>query len=181
MNLAELVTTAAEDAAEKIPCNLPDNARGLTLNTERPEAPLIVSGDHDLLGAALRNLVDNAMRYTPENGTICIAARTEHGQPLFEVRDSGSGVPRPNCRDWSSVSIAAATSLSKAVALTWRSCVASANCTGPGWKSRTSLAAASQHGCAGAETARRGRFKPRSDSSGTMRCFDTLRHVTVTR
>ena len=93
VDLAELVATAAEDAAEKIPSNLPNNARGLTLNTERPEAPVIVSGDHDLLGAALRNLVDNAMRYAPENGTICIAARTEHGQPLLEVRDNGNGVP----------------------------------------------------------------------------------------
>lgn len=93
VDLAELVTTAAEDAAEKIRCDVSSNARGLTLNTERPEAPLIVSGDHDLLAAALRNLVDNALRYTPENGTICIAARTEHGQPLLEVRDSGAGVP----------------------------------------------------------------------------------------
>ena len=125
------------------------------------------------LGAARRNLVDNAMRYTGERHDLH-AARTEHGQPLFEVRDSGSGVPRPNCRDWSSVSIAAATSLSKAVALAWRSCVASANCTGPAWKSRTSLAAASQHGCAGVETARQGRLSPVQIPRGTMRCFDTL-------
>ena len=104
------------------------------------------------------------MRYTPENGTICIAARTEHGQPLFEVRDSGSGVPRPNCRDWSKRFYQRPRRHCRSAVAAWRSCVASANCTRPAWKSRTSLAAASQHGCAGAETVRRGRFKPGSDS-----------------
>jgi signal transduction histidine kinase len=58
-----------------------------------PADPLIVSGDRDLLAAALRNLVDNALRYTPEGGTVTIRASQEHGETCLAVIDDGPGVP----------------------------------------------------------------------------------------
>lgn len=87
VDLGELVGTARADAADAAA------ARGQSLRAEIPDAPLIVSGDRDLLGAALRNLVDNALRYAPEGGEIRIRAAGQHGQVQLEVIDSGPGVP----------------------------------------------------------------------------------------
>ena len=86
VDLAALAIAAAEDAADVA------HRHSQTVTTELTDGPLTVSGDQDLLAAALRNLVDNAMRYTPEGGTIVIATRHEHGEPVVEVRDSGPGV-----------------------------------------------------------------------------------------
>ncbi|WP_151476310.1 sensor histidine kinase [Streptomyces albicerus] len=41
---------------------------------------------------ALGNLVSNAIRHTPADGTITLSARGEEGQVLFEVADTGSGI-----------------------------------------------------------------------------------------
>jgi signal transduction histidine kinase len=65
--------------------------QSLTLLT--PEPTLEISGDRDLLGAALRNLIDNALRYAPEQGRITVSATVEHGVPLLTVSDNGPGVP----------------------------------------------------------------------------------------
>lgn len=87
VDLGELVDAASADAADAA------SARGQSLHTEIPSAPLLVNGDRDLLGAALRNLVDNAIRYAPEGGDIRIRATSEHGQVQLEVIDNGPGVP----------------------------------------------------------------------------------------
>jgi signal transduction histidine kinase len=86
VDLAALAIAVAEDAADVA------HRHSQTVTTILTDGPLTVSGDQDLLAAALRNLVDNAMRYTPEGGTIVIATRHEHGEPVVEVRDSGPGV-----------------------------------------------------------------------------------------
>lgn len=52
-----------------------------------------VRGDRDLLFQALTNLVDNAVKYTPEGGTIRVAATASDGDAGLVVADSGPGVP----------------------------------------------------------------------------------------
>ena len=54
--------------------------------------PTKVQGDTDLLRVALRNLLENALRYTPEAGVIEVATTLENGRPVLAVRDSGPGV-----------------------------------------------------------------------------------------
>lgn len=56
-------------------------------------ASLYVKGDPDLLEQSLGNLLDNAIDFTPEGGSIELAAREEHGQIQLIVTDSGSGIP----------------------------------------------------------------------------------------
>jgi PAS domain S-box-containing protein len=41
---------------------------------------------------AIQNLVENALRYTPDGGTICVETYGEHRQVCVIVRDSGAGI-----------------------------------------------------------------------------------------
>lgn len=60
---------------------------------------LVVMGDARLVAQALANLLDNAMKYTPEGGKVLVstAARSD-GRVEIRVADSGPGVP-PEQRD----------------------------------------------------------------------------------
>ena len=49
-------------------------------------------GSFNELHSALGNLVSNAVRYTPEGGTIRISWNVENGAPVFSVRDNGIGI-----------------------------------------------------------------------------------------
>lgn len=53
---------------------------------------VMVQGDAAMLGMLLRNLVDNAVRYTPEGGTVSVAVKSEHGRAVLEVCDTGPGI-----------------------------------------------------------------------------------------
>jgi two-component system sensor histidine kinase TctE len=57
--------------------------------------PATVMGHEWLLRELLGNLVDNAVKYTPENGTITIRCGWRGGQPYLEVEDDGPGVAAP--------------------------------------------------------------------------------------
>jgi signal transduction histidine kinase len=51
-------------------------------------------GDASQLKALVRNLVDNAIRYTPERGRISVTLQDDpDGRFLFRIADSGPGIP----------------------------------------------------------------------------------------
>lgn len=54
---------------------------------------VMIEGDRDLLFQMVSNLIDNAIKYTPERGVIGVAVRKEGTEAIFEVRDSGIGIP----------------------------------------------------------------------------------------
>ena len=66
--------------------------RGLRLEVEAPEA-LRVEADQMALRQVLGNLLDNAMRYTPDGGTITVSGRERDGGVEIAVRDTGAGIP----------------------------------------------------------------------------------------
>ena len=51
-----------------------------------------VNGDRRALRSIMDNLMSNAVRYTPENGTILLQAKEEKEKVQFFVRDSGRGI-----------------------------------------------------------------------------------------
>jgi two-component system phosphate regulon sensor histidine kinase PhoR len=57
------------------------------------ELPL-VRADRDRLSQVFVNILDNAIKFTPDNGTITIAAKEDAGFVLVQVIDSGIGIPR---------------------------------------------------------------------------------------
>lgn len=52
-----------------------------------------MQGDSVRIGQALSNLVDNALKYTPEGGRVTIATAAEPGALTVTVSDNGPGVP----------------------------------------------------------------------------------------
>lgn len=52
-----------------------------------------VMGDRDLLVAALRNLLDNALKFTERGGLIEVRATDDGHAVMFEVADNGMGIP----------------------------------------------------------------------------------------
>jgi two-component system sensor histidine kinase TctE len=70
-------------------------ARGIDIGFEQPEQPLMVSGNPTMLREMLGNLIDNALRYTPQGGSVTVRLRADpaHGQALLEVEDTGPGIP----------------------------------------------------------------------------------------
>jgi signal transduction histidine kinase len=67
----------------------------MTLETQ---SPVQIVGDGDLMREAVSNLIGNAIKFTPENGTVSISVSLEDGVPLLRVRDTGIGI-EPGERD----------------------------------------------------------------------------------
>ena len=66
-------------------------SRGITFRHSGIEAP--VDGDADLLFQSLANLLDNAMKYTPEGGAVTLHVTSDDDTVTVVVADSGPGVP----------------------------------------------------------------------------------------
>jgi two-component system phosphate regulon sensor histidine kinase PhoR len=72
---------------------LADKKRHTILLMLPPDLPAIV-GDEERLGQVFTNLLDNAVKYTPEGGTIEISGRrTENRHVEISVADTGVGIP----------------------------------------------------------------------------------------
>ena len=55
-------------------------------------APCPVAGDDMLVSVLVRNLIDNAMRYSPDGARVCVRVVSESGQSVLQVEDSGPGM-----------------------------------------------------------------------------------------
>lgn len=83
------VDTLIADAAEQSTTTAA--ARDITLALA-PETGLQVRGDHDVLVTAVRNLVDNAIAYSPESSHVAIGAKQHNGLVEVAVIDHGPGI-----------------------------------------------------------------------------------------
>jgi two-component system, OmpR family, sensor histidine kinase QseC len=55
--------------------------------------PVVVPGYSPAIQIMLRNILDNAIRYTPLNGEVCVNLKVLDGGAMIEVSDSGPGIP----------------------------------------------------------------------------------------
>jgi signal transduction histidine kinase len=68
--------------------------RGVTLNTTAASGTPLIWGDADRLEQALQNVAANAIRHTPEGGTVTLRAEPEGSDRVrITVADSGPGIP----------------------------------------------------------------------------------------
>lgn len=86
LDLLELVRTLVCEQA-------PLAARkGIDLGITRAE-PASVIGDVEALRVMLENVLDNALRYTPERGRIDVSLHATANQAIVEISDTGPGIP----------------------------------------------------------------------------------------
>ncbi len=78
-DLAELYGAVAEE-------------HGLTLVLDVPDT-LAILGDRDLLQQAVANLLDNAIKFSPDGGRITLRAERRDRQVCLSVADQGPGIP----------------------------------------------------------------------------------------
>jgi signal transduction histidine kinase len=71
---------------------VPAQSKDIELGLDSPDSAM-VRGNADMLAILLRNLVDNAIRYTPEHGRVNVSLQVEPGRVHLEVLDSGPGIP----------------------------------------------------------------------------------------
>jgi hypothetical protein len=70
------------------------DSRQHTLNLDIGPNPIPVHADPMRLQQVVVNLLNNAAKYTPSQGTISLIAREEDGNAEIRVRDTGKGIPR---------------------------------------------------------------------------------------
>ncbi|QOY93497.1 sensor histidine kinase N-terminal domain-containing protein [Massilia sp. UMI-21] len=86
VDLAELARRTVADLAGVAA------AKGVDVGIQHAD-PAVVEGQPDALHILLRNLVDNAIKYTPAGGTADISVRNDAGTITVTVEDSGPGIP----------------------------------------------------------------------------------------
>jgi signal transduction histidine kinase len=81
--LAREVTELYEYVAEE---------KRITMEADLPE-PCEATVDHTRMRQVFANLLDNALKYTPENGKVSISVRCEPEMAVASFRDTGIGIP----------------------------------------------------------------------------------------
>ena len=86
---SEMVSDAIEEALR----HLDRNASRRKIVTELQDDLLMAKMDSSLIVQVLINLINNAVKYTPENAKITIGAKAEDGMAVLWVEDEGQGIP----------------------------------------------------------------------------------------
>ena len=80
----------ARDVVQSTRLRLPEN---LAIRLTAPDSVRLASGDETRARQVLGNLVDNAVKYSPDGGRIDVEVSEDDGYVRFDVRDEGLGIP----------------------------------------------------------------------------------------
>ena len=58
---------------------------------------VLVHADETLINQIIYNLIDNAVKFTPEGGTITLSLREDKKETVFSVRNTGKGISQEEC------------------------------------------------------------------------------------
>jgi PAS domain S-box-containing protein len=86
VNLNDLV----EDIASRLRTTIEQKSLAITLDLA--QTPATVFGDADQLDRMLVNLIENAVSYTPSNGSISVRTNVEEQHVVVQIIDSGIGI-----------------------------------------------------------------------------------------
>jgi signal transduction histidine kinase len=92
----EFVPVDVLDISESVcaPFRTAAQQRQITLLAELPDQPLTIVCDRKRMEIALSNLVDNAIKFSPDGSTIRFFAGGDEQTILFSVTDQGPGIPQ---------------------------------------------------------------------------------------
>ncbi len=86
----DLNKMAAETIAQLVPEALKKN---IEIDLETEESNATIRGNPTAISILLRNLIDNAIRYTPEQGEVHVMVETTKKHVILHVIDNGPGIP----------------------------------------------------------------------------------------
>ncbi|MEH0154722.1 sensor histidine kinase [Limibacter armeniacum] len=66
--------------------------KGITLEMCIPEKPIIVRGDYRMLDFVIRNLINNAIKFTDSNGKVTAQVKLQDKKCLISIEDTGVGL-----------------------------------------------------------------------------------------
>ncbi len=69
-------------------------ARGITLEAPTADGPLAIRGDQVLVRLIVLSLLDNAIKYNSENGTVSVELDSTGSTASVRIRDTGPGIPQ---------------------------------------------------------------------------------------
>lgn len=70
------------------------DAKKLDVELDIGNKKLMVDADPSQIAQVLRNLIDNAIKFTPERGKLTLSAKADKKQAVISVRDSGKGIDK---------------------------------------------------------------------------------------
>jgi PAS domain S-box-containing protein len=84
------VVAVARESVEGV--KLRAQKSGIDMSLVLPDDELVLTGDPDRLGQALDNLLTNAIKYSPEGGSVSVRIYRREGECIVEVEDRGVGI-----------------------------------------------------------------------------------------
>ena len=91
--IANPLPVALDELAQEVCADHGGLALEKHIALELEASPVRLSGNGDMLRILLRNLVDNALRYTPDGGQVCVRVSEGADGSELSVLDSGPGIP----------------------------------------------------------------------------------------
>ena len=70
------------------------NTKQIDVDVDFDEEHIYVEADPGQIAQVLRNLIDNAIKYSPDGGKLVLSSRAGRRQTTVSVRDFGKGIPR---------------------------------------------------------------------------------------
>lgn len=90
---APTTSVRLDELAQEVCADHGSHALDKDISLELDAAPVTIAADRELLRILLRNLVDNALRYTPAGGRVHVWVTASDGKIEIKVTDSGPGIP----------------------------------------------------------------------------------------
>lgn len=87
-----LLLEAAENVISLL--NAKASAKTITIQNQLPSNLSPIKADRDRLSQVLVNVLDNAVKFTPDGGTVTLDAEEKADGVLLTIRDTGIGIPR---------------------------------------------------------------------------------------
>ncbi|MEO8291483.1 MAG: GAF domain-containing protein, partial [Gaiellaceae bacterium] len=88
------VETDIGDVLGEVVARVQEHAEDCKFEVDVPSGGVVVEADRDKLAQILLNLVDNAVKFSPQGGRIAVSARRRADAAEVRVSDEGIGIPR---------------------------------------------------------------------------------------
>jgi two-component system phosphate regulon sensor histidine kinase PhoR len=88
VQIGEVVRSCVEDHRSRA------DAKQISIAVDPPSSPVLAKADDEGLRGILNNLIDNAVKYTPNGGKVTVRWRSDGEMASIEVEDTGIGLSR---------------------------------------------------------------------------------------